>query len=427
MAFLLAGAACSVGGAAAVATKTITIGVDLPLTGPAQRAGQSTLNGVRFFVQRHQVLDGFTIAIDARDDAGGTSRDPSRGAANLEAFIANPQVLAMIGPLDSNIARAQIPVANRAHLAMVSPTTSNRCLTKEPFLPAGLNPLRTAIACQAAGVPTPGDLRPTKVNNYFRLSTTDDLQGAAAADFASKGLHLHRVALISDNEAYGQGLADSFWARFTQLGGSVVASQQIDPSQPLDVTRFLERAKQSGAQALYYGGTSATGGCVVRAQMAGVFGAGEATPFFGGDGIALDPTCVRDAGANAAGIYATVPTFDAEQIASAKPVIEAFKTSFGRARDFGPFTIAAYEATGAIYDALDRAIKAERGNRPFRDEVVTALGSPAKFQGVTGTFGFDPDGDTTMRVVSIYKPIASTPKMRWTWVETVDYSATLPY
>jgi len=161
--------------------------------------------------------------------------------------------------------------------------------------------------------------------------------------------------------------------------------------------------------------------------MAGVFGAGEATPFFGGDGIALDPTCVRDAGANAAGIYATVPTFDAEQIASAKPVIEAFKTSFGRARDFGPFTIAAYEATGAIYDALDRAIKAERGNRPFRDEVVTALGSPAKFQGVTGTFGFDPDGDTTMRVVSIYKPIASTPKMRWTWVETVDYSATLPY
>jgi ABC-type branched-subunit amino acid transport system substrate-binding protein len=161
--------------------------------------------------------------------------------------------------------------------------------------------------------------------------------------------------------------------------------------------------------------------------MAGIFGAGEKTPFLGGDGIALDPTCVRDAGANAAGIYATVPTSDAEQIASAKPVIQAFKAAFGRSTDFGPFTMAAYDATGAVYEALDRAIKGARGNRPFRDEVVTALGSLGKFQGVTGTFGFDADGDTTLRMVSIYKPIASTTKMRWTWVETVDYSAALPY
>ena len=427
MAFLLAATACSGGGAAAVTVKTITIGVDLPLTGAAQRAGVSTLNGIRFFVQRHPTLDGFTIAVDARDDAGATSRDPSRGAANLQAFIANPQVLAMIGPFDSNIARAQIPVANRAHLAMVSPATSSRCLTKEPFLPAGLNPLRAAIACKAAGLPSPADLRPTKVNNYFRLSTTDDLQGAAAADFASKELHLHRVALVSDNEVYGQGLADSFSARFNRLGGTVVASQEIDPAKPLDLTSFLAKAKQGGAQGLYYGGTSATGGCVVRAQMVGIFGAGEATPFFGGDGIALDPSCIRDAGGNAAGIYATVPTIDAEQIASARPVIQAFKAAFGRSRDFGPFTMSAYDATGALYEALDRAIKGARGNRPFRDEVVTALGSTTAFQGVTGIFGFDTDGDTTLRMVSIYKPIASSPRMLWSWVETVDYSAALPY
>jgi branched-chain amino acid transport system substrate-binding protein len=427
LALLLCAVACSGGGNTPTAPKTITIGVDLPLTGPGQRAGQSTLNGVRFFVQRHQVLDGFNITIDARDDAGATSRDPSRGAANLQAFIANPQVLAVIGPFDSNIARAQIPVANRAHLAMVSPTTSSRCLTKEPFLPAGLNPSRSAIACKAAGLPSPADLRPTRINNYFRLSTTDDLQGAAAADYASRGLHLHRVALVSDNEAYGQGLADSFSARFTRLGGTVVASREIDPRNPLDLTNFLEQAKQSGAQGLYYGGSSAGGGCVVRAQMAGVFGAGEATPFFGGDGIALDPTCVRDAGGNAAGIYATVPTLDAEQTATAKPVIQAFHAAFGRSRDFGPFTMAAYDATGAVYDALDRAIKAERGNRPFRDEVVSGLGSPATFQGVTGTFGFDAEGDTSRRTVTIYKPVAATTRMRWTWVETVDYSAALPY
>jgi branched-chain amino acid transport system substrate-binding protein len=427
MALLLCAAACSGGGNTPTAPKTITIGVDLPLTGPSQRAGQSTLNGVRFFVQRHQVLDGFNITIDARDDAAATSRDPSRGAANLQAFIANPQVLAVIGPFDSNIARAQIPVANRAHLAIVSPTTSSRCLTKEPFLPLALNPLRTAIACKAAGLPSPADLRPSGVNNYFRLSTTDDLQGPAAADYAAGKLHLLKVAVVSDREAYGQALADGFTSRFNKLGGTVVDHQDLDPSNTAAVAAFLKQARQDGAQGVYFGGTSANAGCAVRNQMSTAFPPGEATPFFGGDGIALDPTCVRAAGANVTGIYATVPAVDAERLDTAKPVIAAFKTEFGRPRDFGPYTLAAYDATAVVYDALDRAIKAAGGSVPIRGDIITQLASTKGFAGATGTFGFDAAGDTTLRVVSIFKPAASRPMTSWTWVDTIDYSNTLPY
>src|SRR5258708_12688239 len=47
LAFLLALPAC-LGVPAAPVAKTITIGVDLPLTGDEGRAGQSTLNGIRF-------------------------------------------------------------------------------------------------------------------------------------------------------------------------------------------------------------------------------------------------------------------------------------------------------------------------------------------------------------------------------------------
>jgi branched-chain amino acid transport system substrate-binding protein len=417
---LLGGSACSGGTSPAAPTKTITIGVDLPLTGAERRAGMTTLNGINFFVQRHETLDGFTIVVDARDDAGG-------GLKNATAFIANHRVLAMIGPLDSNVARAEIPAANPAHLAMVSPSTSSRCLTKEPFLPVALNPLRTAITCKAAGLPSPSDLRPTGVNNYFRLSTTDDLQGPAAADYASSTLHLLRIAVISDREAYGQGLANSFSSRFNKLGGTIVVRQDLDPSNTADVAAFLQRAKKDGAQGLYFGGTSSNGGCAVRSEMAGVFDAGDAAPFLGGDGIALDPACVHDAGTNVAGIYATVPAVDAERLDSAKAVMRAFKTDFGRPRDFGPFTIAAYDATGVVYEALDRAIKAAGGRMPTRDDVVAQLAATTKFQGATGTFGFDSAGDTTLRVVSIFKPDASKPMATWTWVDTVDYSATLPY
>jgi len=423
--FLLAVPACA--GQAAPAPKTITIGVDLPLTGDEGRAGVSTLNGIRYFVQTHPTLDGFTIVLDARDDANSGPRDPSRGVKNIKAFIANPHIIAMLGPFDSSIARAQIPLANQAHLAMVSPATSSRCLTKEPYLPTRLNPLRTPISCKDAGLPTPSDLRPTGVNNYFRLSTTDELQGPAAADYARKQLHLMRVAVVNHHEAYGQLLANSFTARFNRLGGTVVARTELDPGVTFDLTTFLQQAKSKGAQGVYFGGSAANQGCTVRHQMISVFDIGAGAPFLGGDGIALDPTCVRDAGANAAGIYATVPALDPEQITSAQDLIKAFKTQYGRVGDLGPYTIAAYDATGVLYDALHRAILAAGGNIPFRDTVVNQLAATTAYTGATGVFGFDPDGDTTLRMVSIFQPAGPDPHAGWKWVDTISYTAALPY
>jgi len=424
---LLALPACSGGGTAASPARTITIGADLPLTGGEGRAGTSTLNGVRFFVHSHPTLDGFNIAVDARDDPFSSTRDTSRGVQNLQALIAEPHVMAVIGPFDSNVARAQIPIANRAHLAMVSPGTSSRCLTKEPFLPAALNPARTEITCSAAGLPSPSSLRPTGVNNFFRLSTTDELQGPAAADYASKQLHLLRVAVITDGEAYGQGLGDSFSARFIRLGGTVVAHEDLDPSKPIDVSAFLQADRKGGAAGVYFGGTSSNHACAIRSQMASVFGPDSAVPLLGGDGIALDPTCVGDAGATAADIYATVPAADAEHIDSARSVIAAFKTQYGRPEDFGPYTIAAYDATAVVYDALDQAIKASAGNMPARDSVVAVLAATTAFSGATGVFGFDSAGDTTLRLLSIYRPSGPDPEAAWTWVSVVGYSAALPY
>ncbi|TAN33206.1 hypothetical protein EPN29_06595 [bacterium] len=419
--------ACSGGTPGVTTAGSIRIGVDLPLSGHEGQAGIPTLNGVEFFVHRHPTLDGFSVVVDARDDAVAGIRDPAHGVQNVQTFIDDPTVLAVIGPLDSSVARAEIPVANAAHLAMVSPATSNRCLTKEPLLPAALNPRRTAIGCQAAGLPSPADLRPTGVNNYFRLSTTDDLQGPAAADYGYKQLHLLRVAVLSDHEAYGQALADSFTASFARLGGTVVDRLDFDPSPSVDLRTFLQQAKKDGAQGVYFGGSTSHQGCKVREQMAGVFDPGEATPFLGGNGIAEDPACVGDAGDNAAGIYATVPSVDAPGVLAAQPVIAAFRSEYGRPRDYGAYTLSAYDAAGVVYDALDRAIRAGAGRLPGRDGVVTALAATTDFQGVTGTFGFDPAGDTTLRVVSIYEPAGTDPRARWKWVGTIDYSTALPY
>ncbi len=420
-------AACSGGSAVATAANTIKIGVDLPLSGVEGQAGTPALNGARFFVQRHPTLDGFNVVVSPRDDAVHGIHDPLLGAGNVLGFIADPQVLGMIGPFDSSVARTEIPIANQAHLAMVSPATSSRCLTKEPFLPAALNPTRVDIPCKTAGLPSPSDLRPAGVNNYFRLATTDDLQGPAAADYGYRNLHLLRVAVLSDHEAYGQALASSFVERFLRLGGSVVAQLDFVPSAQVDLTAFMQQAKREGAQAIYFGGVTANQGCVIRAQMASVFDTGEATPYLGGDGIAEDPACLRDARTNAAGIYATVPAPSPERLAGARSVIAAFKADYTNPADYGAYTIAAYDAAGVLYDALDRAIKAGGGTLPVRATVVAALAVTTAFQGALGTFGFDPAGDITLRIVSIFEATGTDPQTPWSWVHAIDYSATLPY
>jgi len=403
-------------------SKTIRIGVDLPLSGAEARAAAPALYGVKFFVERHPTIDGFDVTLRTADDGG----DPNLGAANVRAFLTDPKVVAMLGPFDAAVARQEIPVANAAGFAMVSPATSNPCLTRDVFTPARLNPARTAITCRQAGLPAASELRPTKTNNFFRLTTTDDLQGAAAADYAFRKLRILRAGVITDHEAYGQGLAYAFSARFTSLGGSVLGRFELDPKNP-SATAFLKSMQDAGAQAIYYGGSTQAGGCGVRAQMAGVFPAGDAAPFLGGDGIAEDPACVSSAGPNSMGIFATVPIVDARTMPGAATTIRDFKATFGNTADYGPYTLVAYDATAVLYAALEQAIRAAGDALPDRNAITALVAETSGLPGATGNLGFDLAGDTTNRVVSVVEATGSDPRAPWKPVDAVDYSAHLPY
>jgi len=423
---LLLTAACGWGSSPAPAPlKSLHVGVDLPMSGADSRAALPALNGIRFYVQQHPAIAGFQVSIVPLDDTVGGRPSAKQGVTNVEAFISDSNLVAMIGPFNAGLARKEIPIANVASLAMISPATSNPCLTKDVFLPSQLNPSRTELQCKDAGLPSAADLRPLHYNNFFRLTTTDALQGPALADYAFKTLHLSRIASISDHEAYGQGLAAAFSSRFQRLGGTVTGHLDVDIKAQPDVTAFLKQAKAATTQAVYFGGFDR--GCVIRAQMATVFDAGEAVPFLGGDGIAHDPVCIKDAGTNTAGILATVPLVNADTIPGAAATIKAFKATFGDPMDYGPYTMVAYDATAVLYRAIELAIREAGGQLPPRSTVVKHLAETADFAGTTGTLGFDKAGDTMNRVVTIFQPGLFDPRGPWKYVDSVDYSAALPY
>ena len=425
---LLAAVSCSGGAQSNAPVGQLHIGVDLPLTGTEGAAAATALNGIRFYVQQHPTLDGFAVSLTTADDAEGGATgapSPAKGADNVRRFIADKSVVAMLGPFDSSVARAEIPVANAASLAMVTPATSSACLTRDLYLPGVLNPVRTAISCKEAGLPSASTLRPSHVNNFFRLTTTDTLQGPAAADFAFKNLQVLRVAVISDHEAYGEGLAAAFTARLQRLGGVVTGSFTLDAKTP-DPTDFLKKSKADGAQAVYFGGTTDDHACEVRAEMASIFPEGVATPFLSGDGIAGDPRCVEAAGGNSAGIYATVPFRDPTGLDSAQPVISAFKRSFGSTGAYGPYTLLAYDAAAVLYSSLHQAIAASGGQVPVRGNVVSQLSAVQQFEGVTGRIGFDAAGDSTQRGLSVLEPAGADANLAWRPVATIDYSSAPP-
>src|ERR1700730_398416 len=273
--------ACGTSSSGGTANKgTIKIGVDLPESGNETSNGLPTLNGVKFAVQETGSIKGFTLVVENKDDAVNGAHDPQKGVQNVRDLIADSAVLAMVGPFNSNVARAEIPVTNQAHLSQISPSNTNQCLTKPIYIPVSLG-VPKDITCPDAGLPTPESLRPTTPNNYFRVATPDDLQGPAMADYAYDTLKLKNVAVASDNEVYGKGIADTFSQEFKHKGGSIATRQDFDTKSTNDFKPYFTTAKQKNADGVYFGGVDANKVCVARSQAKGILD----TPFMGGDGI----------------------------------------------------------------------------------------------------------------------------------------------
>jgi branched-chain amino acid transport system substrate-binding protein len=364
---------------------TISIGVDLPESGAAASSGLPTLNGVKFAVQKAGgSVDGWTLTVENRDDAVGGSYNADKGVQNVTDLINNNAVVAMVGPFNSAVAKAEIPVTNAGGLTMISPSNTNPCLTKD------------LSSCSYH----PQDLR-KKANNYFRVVATDDLQGPAMADYAYNTLGIHTIGIMDEKTVFGVGIADAFQAQFQKDGGKF-QRQSYDPKTTTDWRAILQGFKDFGATAVYIGGTDDQKACQPRGQM-NALGIGS-WPYLGGDGIETSQ-CIDDSADAAQGVSATTAGADAGQIASAASVISDFKKSFTGANDYGAYTMSAYDAANIEIAAIKKALDA--GGDPkklnnFRESVRNNVAHTSGFQGVLGTTTFDASGDTSAKIISVY-------------------------
>lgn len=367
---------------AAASGGEIIIASDLPTSGADASSGLPTQNGAAFAVSQLKTYKGITITFKPFDDTVNGVHDPQKGAQNVQQMLSDPKVLAMVGPFNSNVARAEIPIANNGPLAMMSPSNTNECLTQ------------TFPYCD----PQPKALRPTGKNNYFRIAAPDTVQGPAMADYILKTLKLTKVAVFSDNETFGKGVADNFVKRLTAGGGTLTNRSDFDWKTTNDFKPFINDAKAKGAQAIYAGATSATKACIVRSQMAGILD----VPFTGPDGIG-DDQCLKDAGSNTANMFFTNAAGDANQNPDAASTVAAFKQAYPKASDVGAYTFPAYDCAFILLDAVKRAIDANGGKVPSRQQVIDAVQATNGLKGTVGTYAFDANGDPKSATMAFWK------------------------
>lgn len=367
-------AACSGG---ATNGKSIAIGIDLPLSGADASVGRSTLNGMLLAIDqadKRGLPGGFTLQAIQSDDAVQGVHSPQQGVQNVRQFVANESVLAVLGPYNSNVAAAEIPITNEAGLAQISPSTVSDGLTVGPDAAQ----LRRA--------------NPSR-NAFFRVCTTDARQGAAAAAFALK-LGLRSAYVIDDNETYGLDLANVFEQDYQKLGGTVLGHDHIAKNTQ-DFKSLLTKIAAKKPQLVFYGGTTSTGAGLIRQQMFDV-GLGS-VPFMGGDGI---PDLATVAGARADGTYYTVAAPNAEKLASARDFVKAYEAAYHQ--PVGPYSANAYAAAQVAIAAIESAIRGAGGKMPARSAVLDAVAQTHDLQTPIGKIGFDRNGDVTEPVLSLY-------------------------
>ena len=363
----------------------IVIASDFPTSGGIAYGGRPGEAGVAYALQLTGSVKGYRLVHVPYDDSLNGSFDTELGARNFAEMVSDQRVLGVVGPFNSDVARAVIPIANKAELAMISPTNTGTCLTQElPFCGTKPSTLRDQ----------------SKPNNYFRIAAPDSMQGPAMADFAYDVLKLSRAAVWSDSANFGKQVADNFTKRFEARGGTVVARQDFEALNPnKDFGGFLRRARDAGAQAIYAGALTGTGGCAARAQMSGVLDA----YYLSADGTG-DAQCIKDAKDQANDkMFFTVAAPDATKDPANKGLIDAFTKAFPHDDDFGFGTFAAYDCAKILIDAIGRAIDAAGGKMPTRRQVLDAVQNTRNIKLSTGTYSFDKNGDPISPTMVIYQ------------------------
>jgi len=349
---------------------TLVIGMVAPLSGSLSALGLGMSHSADLAVnQANQkcAVPGYKLVFQPEDDQA----TPQVAAQAATKLASDPNVAGVVGTLNSSTSQTVQPILADRSIVQISPANTNPTLTLGP----------NATSAPSRPFPT-----------YFRVATTDLIQGPFAAQYLVQKAGKKNIAVIDDGKTYGAGLAETFSQEATKLGAKVVARERVG-EKDTDFSGVIAKIRPLNPDAVYYGGEYPVAG-PLSAQLAG---AGLNIPLMGGDGI-VDKQFVALGGR--AGDLATNVGAPAQSLPSAKQFIADYDAA-KYAEPFSAYGAFTYDATNVIIAAVAKAVQGGAWSEDTRKTVVQNV-QATNAQGALGPISFDQYGDTTNKVLTVY-------------------------
>jgi len=346
---------------------TIKIATQSPLSGGQAALGEGIKLGAQLALEKFKgPLEkmGFKVELVPFDDQA----KPDVGVANAKNIIADKDILAVIGHLNSGVAIPSSEVYKEQTLAMISPANTNPTVTDRNYA------------------------------NVNRVCGRDDVQGKVGSEFAHGTMKAKSVYIIHDKTQYGQGVAEFFKADAEKKGMKVLGFEGTEEKSNFDP--IITPIKAKNPDLIYFGG--------IYDQAAPFFKQtrekGVKSKFMGPDGMdSSDLTKI--AGKAVVGMDYTSAAGPASALPKAKQFVEDFKKKFG-GKNPEPYAAEAYDATVIALKAIEAVAKG--GKAPGREDVSAAV-RKVKHSGITGEIEFDGKGDRKKALYFVLQVVSDDP------------------
>jgi branched-chain amino acid transport system substrate-binding protein len=378
-------ASSSAAGGGSSSGKTIDIYSSLPLQGASTAQTDPMVNGMKLALSQAGNKAGpFTVNYQSLDDstAAAGKWDPGQTAADARKAAADPKAVFYMGEFNSGASEVSIPILNQAGIPMVSPANTYVGLT-------------TNLPGSAPGEPE--KYYPTGTRNYLRIVPIDSIQ-AAADLIAMKQAGCTKVAVANDKEAYGAGLATLLGLEKKEYGVTITSNTGIDPTAP-NFRSYASTIQGQGADCFFFSGIVSNGAVQITKD---VHAALPKAKLFGPDGVCTDAYTSQKKGGVPAALYplmqCTVATQDLSAYPGGKDFLAAYKAKYGTANP-DPYAIYGYEVMKLGLETIAKL--GAQGDS--KSAVLKALFATTSRNSVLGTYGFDKNGDTTLKSYGLYK------------------------
>lgn len=348
------------GGGNTVTGDTIKLGVNYELSGGVASYGQSSVDGIKLAVEQVNAAGGVKgkkidlVQVDNKSEAAESTTLATK-------LMTQDKVLAVLGPATSGNFKAQIPVALKNKVPVVSGSATADDVTVD-----------------AQGV-----------KEYaFRVCFNDSFQGTAAANYSATKFNAKSAVIIKDTASdYSKGLAENFTKTFKDKGGSIVSEENYT-AKDTDFNAILTSVKSKTFDVIYLPGYYEEAGLIIKQARA----LGITQPVIGGDGFD-SPKLAELAGSGLTKVYFTNHYSSLDKDPAVIKFIEEFKAKYNREPD--AFNALGYDEAKFVIDGINRAEKMDS------ESLKTALAGTKDFVGVTGKFSIDANHNPVKSIVVI--------------------------